>query len=273
MQKLSNTKLLSVVSLLLVLLLLAKLASVALWWYLPSEGVELNAKKSYLAKYQRVHFSNMLVFSKIKAENGETSVNQVQTYSINSLVLKGLYGNKLSGFVIVAKKENEKETSIVGVGEEYAGYKLKKIALTEVIFTKANKDYILALEKPGDKKFTQAIKRVKHEKNSQLDEHIVTKQDIKNYSKNPSKIWKDIAISPFKKDGKIEGFKVNRIKAGSKMATLGLKKGDIIIRANNIKLSSLNDALKLYKDIDKIDTLELVVIRNNQEKEIIYEIH
>ena len=272
MQKLSNTKLLSVVSLLLVLLLIAKLVSIATWWYLPSEGVELNAQKSYQAKYQRVYFSNMLVFSKVPTQ-AQTQSKATTSYSINSLILKGLYGNKLSGFAIVAKKTAATKTSIVAVGEDYAGYTLKEIELNQVIFTKAGKEYVLALEKSTNKSFSRAVKKVKNEQSSQSDEHVVTKQDIKTYSNDPSKIWKDIAIAPLKRNGKIEGFKINRIKAGSKMAQLGLKKGDVIIRANNVKLSSFNDALKLYKDIDKIDTIALVVLRNNQEKEIIYEIH
>jgi len=273
MQKLSNTKLLSVVSLLLILLLVAKLISVAIWWYLPSEGVELNAKKSYQAKYQRVYFSNMLVYSKVPDKRQAEPKTQTTSYSINSLILKGLYGSRLNGFAIVAKKSAAKKTTIVAVGEEYAGYKLKEIELSQVIFTKARKDYVLVLEKSDNKNFSKSVKRVKHKMSSQDDEHIVTKQDIKKYSNNPSQIWKDIAIAPLKRNGKIEGFKINRIKAGSKMAELGLKKGDIIIRANNVKLSSFNDALKLYKDIDNIDTISLVVLRNNQEREIIYEIH
>jgi len=273
MQKLSNTKLLSVLSLLLVLLLIAKLISVALWWYLPSEGVELNAKKSYQAKYQRVYFSNMLIFSRVPDKRKSESKAQSTSYSINSLVLKGLYGSKLNGFAIVAKKSALKKTSIVAVGEVYAGYRLKEIELNQVIFTKADKDYVLTLEKSDTKNFSKAVKRVKRETSSQNDEHIVTKRDIKNYSNNPSQIWKDIAIAPLKRNGKIEGFKINRIKAGSKMAELGLKRGDVIIRANNVKLSSFNDALKLYKDIDNIETISLVVLRNNQEREIIYEIH
>ena len=272
MQKLSNTKLLSVVSLLLVFLLVAKLASVGIWWYLPSEGVELNAEKSYQAKYQRVYFSNMLVHPKVPAKE-ETQSKATTAYSINSLVLKGLYGNKFSGFAIVAKKSAATKTSIVAVGEDYAGYKLKEIELSQVIFTKEGKDYVLALEKSTNKSFSKAVKKVKNGEKSQNDERVVTKKDIQKYSSNPSQIWKDIAIAPLKRNGKIEGFKINRIKAGSKMAELGLKKGDVIIKANNVKLSSFNDALKLYKDIDKIDTIALVVLRNNEEKEIIYEIH
>lgn len=271
MQKLSNTKLIALVSKLLVLLLCAKIIALIGWWYLPSEGVELNAKKSYRAKYQRVQFSNMLLHSKV-SNTPIVKQSRTKAYSINSLVLKGLYGSKFHGFAIVAKKSLPKKTEIITVGESYEGYKLKQIGLNSVTFIKSGKEYILSL---GDSKnkVSDVLKRVKSTTPESEDEKQVTREDIKRYSNNPSQIWKDIAIEPLKKAGKIVGFRVNRIKKNSKMATLGLKKGDIIIKANNVKLSSYNDAIKLYKNIDKIDTLALTVKRNNQEKEIIYEIH
>ena len=273
MQKPSNKKLLSIATRLLVLLLIAKVISLVVWWYLPSEGVELNAKKSYLAKYQRVDFRNMLI--KAKVETPTTKVETTSALSIDSLVLKGLYGSQFNGYAIVAKKSALKKTKIVAVGEEYAGYKLKEIAIDHVIFTKNAKDFILELQKSKGK-FNSSITRVNNsheEDDAEISEKVVTRSDIKYYSKNPSKIWKDIAIFPVKKSGRIEGFKVTRIKKGSKMAQLGLRKGDIMIRANNVKLTSFNDALKLYKNINKIDTIEIIVLRNNEEKEIIYEIH
>ena len=101
----------------------------------------------------------------------------------------------------------------------------------------------------------------------------VQKNDISFYRKNPDKIWQDVAISEVVKGKKIAGFRVDRIKKDSKIAQLGLQKGDVIIQANNMKLDSYQAAMDLYKNIDTIDTLELVVLRNNQEKEIIYEIH
>ncbi len=275
MQKPSNKKLLLIATRLLVLLLIAKVISLVVWWYLPSEGVELNAKKSYLAKYQRVDFRNMLI--KAKVETPKAKVDTVTTLSIDSLVLKGLYGSQFSGYAIVAKKSALKKTEIVAVGEEYAGYKLKEIAIDHVIFTKNAKDFILELQKSKSKgKLNSSITRVNNsveEDNAEISEKVVTRSDIKYYSKNPSKIWKDIAIFPVKRNGRIEGFKVTRIKKGSKMAQLGLRKGDIMIRANNVKLTSFNDALKLYKNINKTDTIEIIVLRNNEEKEIIYEIH
>jgi len=263
MPKLSNSKIIKSFTILLTLLLIAKLISLGAWWYLPSDGVELNTQKSYKAKYQRVDFRNMLIALKVVQKQ------EAPTSSINSLLLKGLYGSRFKGFVIVAKKSSP-ITTIVGVGEVYAGYKLKELFLDHVVFTKDSKDYVLSLIVPSKKHSKSFIRRVEKDDYSSKQ---VTKQDIHSYSKNPSQIWKDISIAPYKENGKITGFRVGRISPNSKMAALGLRVGDILIRANNIELTSFNDAIKLYKDIDKIDTLALVVLRNNQEKEIIYEIH
>jgi len=275
MQNLSNTKLLPVLVKLFVLLLVAKIIGLIVWWYLPSESVELNAKKSYQAKYQRVDFKNMLVREKVVQETKTQEQASDTAFSINSLILKGLYGRKFSGFAIVAKKSSPKKTTILSVGEVYAGYKLKEIALQKVYFTKGGKEYALALPKTSQKSYIKHARRSQHSVNANdtESEKTVTKQDIKYYSSNPSRIWKDIAIAPVKRGRKIVGFKINRIKRGSKMATLGLQKGDIMIRANNIPLTSFNDAINLYKKIDTIDTIAIVVLRNNEEKEIIYEIH
>ncbi len=279
MQNLFNTKLLRIMTNLLILSLCAKIIALIAWWYLPGEGVELSIKKSYRAEYQRVDFKNMLIKSKLTQAEQSAQANakanaKTKAYGISYLILKGLYGSRFNGFAILAKKEAPKKTTIVGIGEVYVGYKLKEIELRQVIFTKSGKEYVLVLEDKVSKSSSK-VSRVSKVRRGGDDSapRSVTKADINVYSKNPSKIWKEIAIAPLKKDGKIVGFKVNRIKKGSKMAELGLKKGDIIIEANNIKLKSFRDALALYKKIDKIKTISLVILRNNEEKEIIYEIH
>jgi len=256
----------------LILLLLAKIISVTLWWYLPSESVELGAKKSYQAKYHRVDFKNMLVRAKVVyAPKRGTSTT---SYNINSLILKGLYGSKFYGYAIVAKNTDPRKTTIVAVGGSFAGYKLKEIRLNKVIFSKNGREYVLALEKKKDIS-PSSVQRVKNNTQNSNDgsEYRVTRADIKYYSSNPSRIWKDIAINPVKKNGKIDGFKIYRIKPNSQFYRLGLKEGDIIIEVNNVRLKSLNDAFNVYKNIKNISTVDLVVLRNNQEKEIIYEIN
>ena len=272
MQKLSNTKLLPIITRLLILLLLAKIIAIGVWWYLPSDGIELLAQKSYQAKYQRVDFKNMLIKAKV-AQAPTTQTTKSAAYSINSLVLKGLYGSRFHGFAIVAKKAAPQKTTIVSVGEVYAGYKLKEIQLSQVVFTKSAKEYILALGQKTTNNKSRITRNAPTRGSEVSEEQTVSRSDIQHYSNNPQQLWKEIAIAPVKRNGKIQGFRINRLNPNSKLATLGVKKGDLIIRANNVALTSFSAALGLYQNIAKIDTISLVVLRNNQEKEIIYEIH
>ncbi len=277
MINLSNSNLLSIVTKLLVLLVIAKAISLVGAWYLPSDGEEIVKKTSYQAKYQRVDFKTMIqksISSSQTDENGEVS-SSGSSVSITNMILKGLYGNSKSGFVIVALKSKPAETTIVEVGEVYSGYKLKSISIDSAKFTKGSKEYILELTKAQESK--SFIKKVNVKETSSDDEEVteknVSREDINFYAKNPKQLWKDISIKEVKKGKKIEGFKVKRIDPKSKMALLGLKKGDLIIKANNKELKSYKDAIDLYKNINKLDTIQIVVLRNNQEKELIYEIN
>ncbi|MDQ7066921.1 MAG: hypothetical protein Q9M40_02345 [Sulfurimonas sp.] len=143
MSKLSKTKIIKIFTTLLILLIIAKLLSLILFLYITSDGVELNAKRSYKAKYQRVDCHNMLL---VREESLKQTKQSVPTYNIDSLLLKGLYGSRFNGYAIVAKKSSPK-TTIVAVGEEFAGYKLKEIFMDYVVFTKAKKEYTLSLKK------------------------------------------------------------------------------------------------------------------------------
>ncbi len=270
MKKLSNSNLLKTLTTLLVLLFIAKALAVVAWWYLPSESVELQVKNNYQPQYKRYDFKNMITRSTSSSQT-QTKQDTTSGISITNMVLKGLYGTPKKGFVIVAMRSNPKKTQIIAIGEQYKGYTLKSITPSSAIFEKNKKDYVLEFEKP---KKSNAISKVK--KNRYHDEDIqreVNRQDIEYFAKNPAKIWKDISIVEVKEGKKIKGFKIIKIKPNSKFAALGLERGDVIIKANNVTLESYRDAIEIYKNIGKLDTVQIVVKRNNQEKEFVYEIN
>ena len=271
MTKLSKSYLLSVLSILLVLLAVAKAMSLLLWWFLPNDGIELKVDENYKPKYQRVDFTNMITASKQRTKAQSTQKNSTST-NITNMLLKGLYGSKYKGFAIVALKSSPVKTSVISVGEEFSGYVLTEILADGVVFRKNEKDYVLKMfVGKGKKNVRSFIKPVKY-----IDDSLpkkVSKADIKEYAKNPKKIWNDIAIVEVRKGKKIEGFKVTRVKRNSQIASLGLQKNDIIIRVNNMEMTSYKQALKLYKEIDTLKNIEIVVMRNNQEKELVYDIN
>lgn len=272
MKRLSNSVLLSVFTKVLILLLTAKVVSLAFWWYLPHESTELVKQENYQPQYRRVDFKNIIQDSNTRETRGSGQSISSGTANISSMLLKGLFGNKDKGFVIIAMRSEPKKTHIVSVGEVFKGYTLKSITLTGSIFEKNGKEYVLYLKKP-DYKTTQYVE---HIKDAQLQPGVpidVTRTDISHYVKNPKEIWNEISIVEVRDGKALKGFKVTKLKKMSKLAALGLQVDDLIVKANNITFESYADVLGIYKQIDKLDALQLVVIRNNQEVELIYEIN
>jgi type II secretion system protein C len=263
MKKISNSMYILLFTRLLVLLIIAKGISIAIYLYLPSDGVELNMKSNYQPKYQRVNFKNMISKVNILVEKSITQ-EQVGT-SITNMTLKGLYGTKSKGYIIVAMKSNLRETTILGIGENYQSYLLKSISASSALFEKDGAMFVLDIE--GSRKIKNIIERKVYAKNN------IAKEDISYYAKNPKEIWKEISISE-NKDGKdSKGFKVTRVNKNSKIYALGLRTGDVIIKVNNVTLNSYKDALGIYENIDKLDMVQIVLIRNNKEVELVYEIN
>ncbi len=271
MIKLSNSRYLKIFFKLLLLLLIAKSVSLGLLFLLPSDSKELNLENNYQPKYQRVDFKNMILDAVAKQE---TQTSNKNIPSIKKMLLKGLYGIDGSGFVIVALKSSPKNTTIIEVGETYSGYTLIKIANKNATFEKNFKEYILWLElESKSNKLLLDIKNNQYEKDEVVSQKVVTRDDITFYSKNPKQIWKEISIIEVKENEKLKGFKVVKIDPSSNMATLGLQKGDLIIKANNVVLKSYRDALDIYAKLNNLDLIQIVIIRNGIEREIVYEIN
>ena len=282
MQKLSNSAIISIISKLLIILVIAKSLSLALWWYLPSDGIEIKEKYNFQPKYQRVVFTNMIIPEKKVVKEKPKKITD--GINITNMILKAIYGTNKKAFVIVSMKSSPKKTEVIGLGEEFKGYKLKSITISSAIFEKNSKDYILLLQESKKSKGSKSIsksyitkvsnhKRATNVTKNSNDLVNVSRKDIVYFAKNPKQIWREISIHEVKDGKKIIGFKIRRIQKNSKFAMLGLKKGDLITMANNIKLESYKDAIDIYNSIDKLDTIQIVVIRNNQEVELVYEIN
>ncbi len=258
---------------LLILLLIAKMIGVALFWFLPLEGKELKKHYSFTPDFVRIDLSRAFGLQKKAASViVPRTAAQMPAVSISSMLLKGLYGNDKKGFALVAKKGNEKKVTIVGIGESFEGYTLKSIGLHGVIFTKGGKEFSLKLQKNDNIK-TKVHYRKSGAAANEETVHTVENNDVEYFARHPREIWKNISIQERRRGGRIEGFEVRWIKPGSKFAALGLKRGDLIIKANNKRLRSYRDAIDIYRKIDKLDEVSIVVLRNNQEKELVYEIN
>ena len=251
---------------LIVIIIIGKVLGLILLWSLPNEGIDFYEQKRVLPPYQP-YTVDILIDSKTVSKGSKSEAKYIEV-GIGTMILKGLYSKNKTGYIIIALQSNPTKTEILGIGESYGGYKLVEIKPSSAVFEKGSNNFILEL-------ITDNLSslRKKHAPFIEGQPYHMSRAEIKEYAKNFGQILEDINIIEVKNRGKLKGFKITRIRSNTPFSYLGLKKGDVIIKINNEPLRSYADALNIYQNIDDIKEIELIVLRNNKEKELRYEIY
>ena len=258
-----------------VVVAIAYVLNSVLFLVLPKSGVDFEVKKDIALEYRKFTIKKLFKEKEKQSIKVVKKVNQ-EYKLLSNITLKAVYAiNAQKAWIIIANKAGK--TFILSVDEDHKGYKLIKVQSKYVIFEKANQEYKVELLKD---KLNYSIKKMLKD-SPKVESEIIVLDDkvsvqrayLNSYINNFEKIWKDITIIENKnKNGDIDGFKVTRVKAKSTFAKLGLEKGDIIKSINNIILRSYNDAFSIYKKINKIKDLNILILRNGREMELNYEI-
>lgn len=263
-----------------IIFLLSIMVGVKLLWliismlFLPTTGEELKQSAQAKKLYYRVRLSNP---SKVNITSPKAPTKSVVT-SMKGYKLLGLYHSDKKLVVTVSKGS---KTSILSGGEKINGFELFTAGDDYVLFRKNGQEFKLSLENRKNSKTHMASSHASKTptspsaKTSKIVEEGGTKHIPKNllvsYTKDIDKVWKDVGLSNYKKDGKSAGFKVNFVKKGSDIEALGLERGDILTAINAEPLN-LSSAMNFFNGINDLDNLTLTVERNGISKDLEYEI-
>jgi len=246
---------------------------------LPVRGVEYMKNADIKSLYYRTKFATNRAMPK-------RVVNQ-PTSDISSFKLLAIYHSK---DVVVVTVSKGGKSSVLSKGDNIDGYILDDATAKVAIFLRSGKRYRLYLvEKMDSPKSKMAVRYPKkvaetpkeESKSSEPIGEIVQSDDITvidksildHYGKNLNDVWKNIGMKEVTEGSHIKGFKVNFVKRGSHFSKLGLRRGDIIKSVNGQELNSYNSAFEIYKDIDNIESLTVVIMRGKEEMELNYEIN
>lgn len=257
----------------LILIFIVKLTCIVLLFFLPQSGIQMPTNKTQNLMYQNYKISSFFGLNAKEAKVVEQSV-QKEIFKIDDLILRAVYNDKNNGFIVFAQKDNLEKNIILAKNQTYKGYKLIKIKTTLAILQKNNKNYELSFKEQTNTVPLQ--KRVKQVVKQDLSTDVlraVNKDDVMYYAKNFDAIWKNIAIQEVQKDGQIQGFKVMSVNKNSIFGKLGLTDGDTILSVNNQPLKSYADAFNIYNNIGEYESMKITIIRDNEQKELEYEIH
>jgi len=225
-------------------------------------------------------YYNIKLIKKQKQKRKKTIMKKQNLTNIKDIQLIGIYADSDNVVITVSYKG---KTKVLSKGDTINGFKLIAGAKDFAVFEKNNKQYKVDLLKSKIKqnnsiKITETKNSIPVQKSKNDD--IVDKGDYKvinrklfdHFANNMDDIYKNIGIQEIKKSNKKE-FKISFVRRGSPFAKLGIKRGDIIKSINGQEIDSYGAALRVYGSIKDANMLTVVVIRNNQELELEYEIN
>lgn len=270
----------------LLLLLIVKLLwfAVGILW-LPSSGVN-NAKE---VGAKPLYYRAKLTPNKAAVPTKKTPVATAKREeSMAGILLLAVYSASDATVVTV---EHNKKTKVLTKGDSINGFILESAGNNFAKFSKNSKTYKISLLKgKGNKdssikdisdtnssspemKSSEALSRPEGEIVDAGGVTIIDKSLLDHYAKNMDDIYKNIGIAESRKGKDINGFKITFVRKDSHFAKLGVKRGDILKSINGQEINSYNVAFDIYKNIQSVQNLTLVVERDKEEVELEYEIN
>lgn len=192
--------------------------------------------------------------------------------TLDGLTLKAVFSERNGGFVVV---EDGKVSNFIGLNEEFKGYKLTRIEPRKAIFERNSIEYEISMidTTPAYNQPVLDQKPMLNRSNTNQRLDKITRKELERYKNDARLIWDNIGINPITQNGQFKEFRVTFVTKGSIFEQLGIMPGDVLKSANGVELDGYASALKLYSEMDKIEFLRLEIIRNNQIRELTYEIN
>lgn len=248
--------------------------TLSLLW-LPTSGISYVQEKGGKALYYRVKLSpNTAPDPTVK------KTEPVMEGSIKDIKLLAVYH---TSEITVVTVEHKNKTKVLGRGDEINGFTLEGAGRNYATFSKNVKTYKipLVITTKGGTSIQSSSSSVQDASSSQVegevvdagDHKIIDKSLISHYAKNLDDIYKNIGINEIRNGSNLEGFSISFIRKGSPFEKLGLQRGDVIQTVNGQKIDSEKAAFDVYREIENIENLTLVIKRGKEEMELEYEVN
>jgi general secretion pathway protein C len=263
------------------LFILLPFAIVKLLWsvglfFLDKDALTAQKEGNFIYHYNINLAKNIIGGSKIISP-----IKQVETHNrVDDIKLKGTYASAAESFIVI---EDHLGTTFLYLFEKYVGYKLIEVYDERAVLEKNGIKYDIILESVDEKSSSSRGNQTSAKSAKQTAETKVefipgepvtlTRSELNSFVKNPNKIWKNIRIQELRKDGTLNGFRVNYVKKGSFFESAGLKSGDVITGIDGKEIQSLSDVMKYYSNVETLDGLSLSVSRGEEELDLEFNVN
>ena len=88
------------------------------------------------------------------------------------------------------------------------------------------------------------------------------------YKTDPQKVFSQLRITPVSKNGTINGYRFSH-NDRALMREIGLTTRDVITAVNGVSVSDSGKLFAMMKDVDKLDEVNLTILRNGQTQNVV----
>jgi general secretion pathway protein C len=185
-------------------------------------------------------------------------------------LLGTITGDKKEAFAVIEDTAT-KQQKLFRIGDTIQNATVKMILREKVVLNVNGKDEILKIEKnregPNNVNAQAAAFQTRGSQNV-----TVRRSQVESAVKDVNNLMKQIRIQPNFSNGKPDGLRLTGIRPDSIFYNMGLKSGDILMAVDGREIKSVDDAFKLYQNLQSSSNMQLQIKRRGQLKTIDYHI-
>ena len=206
----------------------------------------------------------------VTTENGRTVVQDspfLRRYELNGVII--LPKNRS---IALIRKAGQRESTAYRIGDSIEQMEVVKIEQKAVHLSSGETTVILPMYyRFTEKKAARNEPAPVREQAAQAYEgarrvqKVLSRSDVEDkvFSK-VNEILTQIAISPYMKDGRMEGLRLIRVPQGNIVYELGGRSGDLVKRVNGRELNQIDQMYKLWESIKDDSRITVDLERNSQ---------
>lgn len=236
----------------------------------------IQSKKVPITEFNAILSNNIFNSeSALRTQFEETQAPSNEISPTNLDLLATMAGRPETSMALISHKNEPGKIEGYRWGEMVGEYQITSIEPRLVRLTKDGTEEVLRM--PEQAKPTQVAKSYTGSETLAEgivkvgeDEYIIDKSLIEDSFENIGKLMRQAKIIPRLKGGKIDGFKILKIKKKSLFSHIGLSNGDIIHQINNKGITGPEDALKLFEIFKTAKSISIDLERGKSKKTLSY---
>jgi general secretion pathway protein C len=185
-------------------------------------------------------------------------------------LLGTITGDEKEAFAVIEDTAT-KQQKLFRIGDTIQNATVKMILREKVVLNVNGKDEILKIQKDreGPKRFNTQAAALPAGRSQEI---TVRRSLMESAVKDVNNLMKQIRIQPNFRNGQPDGLRLTGIRPNSIFYNMGLKSGDILMAVDGREIKSVDDAFKLYQNLQSSSRVQLQIKRRGQLKSIDYHI-